>query len=275
MSRPSRCKVIETAVNDKEVIGVFRDLLNGDGPSLSSVYPKYVQLRDHSDRFVRLLEALGLSACLDGFPDVRAAVADYAAALRERHSATFSAVDLAAAYPPSILAAATQNHLADYDSIPGDVVRSFSEVYQRVTLSDSPVATALKATQAFLPHKASLHDMGRLRDRFLKSPGETFSPFGDLPELNFKRIYISDQLSESDQRMLLLFLHKFYKVGLDVYNAKALPEIDIQRMVQTVFCNLDMVKKQIPRCGEAFAKIQESVDLLENNFADYHKDYDA
>ena len=37
--------------------------------------------------------------------------------------------------------------------------------------------------------------------------------------------------------------------------------------------NIGEVKKRIPRCEKAFKKIEESVDLLKENFNGYYKDY--
>jgi hypothetical protein len=72
-----------------------------------------------------------------------------------------------------------------------------------------------------------------------------------------------------------MVLHKLYKISHDVYDVMSSPDIDVNEFIQVIMASLDDVKKHIPRCGEAFDLIASSVNLLQNNFDDYYKDYVA
>jgi hypothetical protein len=268
-----KCKVVESTIQNKDVLDMFHEVLGtGDKVDLNLgvVYPKYLAIRDHCGRFIRLLEALGQAPCLEAAPGGREAISAYAAKLRADHAEAFAAADLAAAHPPTPLEAAT-GLVARLDQVTFEEYSAFAEVYRGV--KGCGLVNAIVVTvKNLLPHKGSLKDRAKLRDRFLKASGSTLSPLPDLPELNFKQLYISDRLSAGDRSFLLMILHKLYTVGHDVYEAVLAPDVDVQQFVQVILSSLEDVKRAIPRCDEAFDKIRESVGLLEGNFDGYWKD---
>jgi hypothetical protein len=59
----------------------------------------------------------------------------------------------------------------------------------------------------------------------------------------------------------------------DVYRTITSPDVDVAEFSKSIIASITQVKKQIPRCERAFAKIEASVSLLEGNFDGYYKDF--
>jgi flagellar biosynthesis chaperone FliJ len=51
------------------------------------------------------------------------------------------------------------------------------------------------------------------------------------------------------------------------------PDVDITKFSEKMVESLQKLKTRIPRCEKAFAKIAKSVNLLQDNFSDYYKDF--
>ena len=60
---------------------------------------------------------------------------------------------------------------------------------------------------------------------------------------------------------------------MDLYKSYSKVDIDTENFVKDVRITVEKLKKQIPRCNEAFQKILDSTDLLKDNYEDYYKDY--
>jgi hypothetical protein len=112
-----------------------------------------------------------------------------------------------------------------------------------------------------------------LNGRFLPNiAGVDYSPVSEL-NLNFREIYIADATSENAQNVIMVILNKIYNITHEVYKLSTSPDIDVNDFIRIVKDSIGKLKSQIPRCGEAFHKIEESIDLLRGNFDDYYKDF--
>lgn len=262
-----KSKVVQATINNKDVIDMFHGVL-GTGEAvdlnLDIVHPKYVRIAENCSRFLRVLDALRDSAAMARFPAELAHLAHYVDDLRAKAAATFRAPDLRGPHGEFVREAVTKEQY-----------EAFATVYKDVKDS-ALVSTIIVACNNLTTHKAAIENIDALQDRFLtRSAGLSFAPLPELPAVNFKQIYISDLLTADDKRFVLTVIHKLYATSHDVYEAVSAPDIDVKEFVNIVMMSLDDVKKQIPRCEEAFARIRDSVGLLEGNFDGYHKDYIA
>jgi hypothetical protein len=275
-----KSKVVKATLANKDVLDMFQGVLGASegAAALPITHPKYLRIRGHVDRFIRLLTALHNSSLMTLFPGPKEHLGGYVGALGAQFSASFAAPDLAQWLPPPSAAAAAAEHGAaaeDYAKIPPEVVAQFGEIFAAAKKC-SVVNTVIVACKNLVAHKKSLEDPSALKDRFLvKGAGTTFAPLPDLPQVNFKQIYIDDRLTPKDKEFVLVILHKMYAIGHDAYEAVSAPDVDVGEFAEVIMSSIDEVKKHIPRCDQAFQKIIESVDLLKGNFNDYYKDYTA
>lgn len=64
-----------------------------------------------------------------------------------------------------------------------------------------------------------------------------------------------------------------YNTCFDVYQIITSPDIDISKFSDLIVESIKQAKKMIPRANKAFRKIEESVELLKDNFQNYYKDF--
>ena len=277
-----KSKVVNATLDNRDVLDMFHGVLGTSegGATLSVAYPKYNNIKMHVERFLRLLSVLHESTVMALFPSPREHLDQYRAALQKQFDQSFSAPDLAPflaggkppGAAPSLTEAATVEALS---KIPPTVIDKFMEV-SAAAKKCSLVNTIVVVCKNLVPYKKSLHDQANLRDKFLvKDGGMSLCPLPDLPQVNFKQIYIDDRLTADNKKFVLVVLHKLYSIGHDVYEAVSSPDVDVGEFVQVIMSSIGEVRKHIPRCDQAFDKILESVDLLRGNFGSYYKDYVA
>lgn len=278
MSGRIKSKVVNATLANKEILDMFQGVLGGSGnSSLPITYPKYMNIRNHVDRFLRLLGALQESVLMTRFPEAREHLVAYTTALKAQLAASFNAPNFDLHLPLLTgVAAAAGWTAADYATLPEAVVAEFEKSFTAVKTC-SLVNTILVTCKNLIVHKKSLGDKAALRDKFLRDAGMVFAPLPDLPQLNFKRIY-SESVGEhaaGDREFIMVVLHKMLTISHDVYDALSAPDVDVDEFVEIIMSSIGEVKKHIPRCDQAFSKIVESVGLLRGNFSSYYKDFSA
>lgn len=151
-------------------------------------------------------------------------------------------------------------------------IREFLRYFNKA--KKAPVVhTVINTCGNLVQYKSSLKDKDSLSDKFMtKTSMLTFSPVVDL-EVNFKLIYISDIIDTTEKEFILLTLHKLYGISVEMYEEYSKVDIDTEQFVKAVRTTVEKLRKQIPRCDEAFKKILDSTELLRDNYGDYYKDY--
>ena len=267
-----KSKVVKSTLNNKDVIDMFHGVIGTDGASISIIHPKYVLIEKNVKRFLQVLEILHNVKFLEFFDTFKDNLDMYLFSLRKQLNESFTAPDL----EPYLSKGNELVHklvavVVDYNQVPPDIVNSFNSIYTDIKKC-SIINTIIVTCKNLIPHKKSIEDINDLKDKFLLKGGLNFSP---LPFLvfNFKQIYIDDRLSEDNKDFILTILHKLYTISHEIYDTLSSPDIDVGEFVTVIMSSIEDVKKQIPRCDQAFNKIAESVDLLKGNFNGYYKDY--
>lgn len=277
MSGRIKSKVVNATLANKDILDMFQGVLGGNGGgALPITHQKYLRIREHVERFLRLLTALQESVLMTShFPDMRAHLVAYTTALQAQFAKSFSAPDFSK-YIPQLtgVAAAAGPTAADYARVPPALAEEFDRIF-KATKTCSIVNTALVVCKNLIMHKKALSDQTALRDKFLRDAGTTFAPLPNLGQLNFKRIYNESAINANDRKFIMVVLHKLLMICHDVYEALSAPDVDVDEFVEVIMGSIEEVKKHIPRCDQAFAKIVESVGMLRGNFSSYYKDYAA
>jgi hypothetical protein len=277
MSGRIKSKVVNATLANRDILDMFQGVLGGPGGgAIAITHQKYLRIREHVERFLRLLAALRDSTLMmQHFPDIRAHLVAYTSALQAQFAKSFSAPDFSTCLPTlSGAAAAAGPTPADYARVPPALVEEFNKVFKEMKTC-SLVNTTLVVCKNLIVHKKALSDQAALRDKFLRDAGTVFAPLPDLSQLNFKRIYNESSINVNDRKFIMVVLHKMLMISHDVYDALSAPDVDVDEFVEVIMGSIEEVKKHIPRCDQAFAKIVESVDLLRGNFSSYYKDYAA
>jgi hypothetical protein len=64
-----------------------------------------------------------------------------------------------------------------------------------------------------------------------------------------------------------------FNTTYDIYQIITSPDIDISEFSDIIVDSIKQARKMIPRANKAFKKIEESVELLKDNFQNYYKDF--
>jgi hypothetical protein len=263
--------VTASLTESSDVIRMFNGVLQTDGGALLIIAPKYAEMRDQCARFTRVLRLLANSKAVAACAPEAARYAD---AMAAAHEAAFRAPDLEPhmAIPNEGIAAYVESP-DRYARVPPYAASEFRDVY--MAAKKSPIVeAAIGACQRLTAHKAALADADKLSDLFItRSAGTMLAPLEGLPKFNLKTAYINRGMTDSDRRFLLLLMHKLFVVGRAVYDVVTTPDVDVEEFIKIVLPAIKDLRKQIPRCDKAFKHIEDSVDLLRDNFGRYHRDF--
>ena len=279
-----RVKTVKKTLGNVDVQSLFNSAVGGEDASVDVkiAWPKFKHVRRHTARMVALLDWLCKRPWLKtSFAAEAANIAQYTSTLSDEHTRFFvdgvPDLDAAALVDPMYreLYGSEEDHevrdsfiLGLEDTRPEDVEK-FVSLYKRAVESDL-VNTAVKICSNLITYRASIETREKLNGRFLLSPGLSFAPIPRLESANFKAFYTALPKEKRDE--ILVFLHKLYHISHDAYEAANLPDVDVEEFVSIIQQSIGHVKGQIPRCDEAFKKLEESIGLLRGNFGKYYKD---
>lgn len=121
--------------------------------------------------------------------------------------------------------------------------------------------------------KHDLEDQAGLSNSFIQNADGDFLRLFSFSVLDFKLLYCSDIMNKELDKYILLSLHLLYRKLSIIVAEINKPDIDVGKFATILVDHIDSLRKQIPGCDLAFDKIKQSVDLLKNNFGEYHKDF--
>jgi hypothetical protein len=120
-------------------------------------------------------------------------------------------------------------------------------------------------------YKKNIEDPNDLSDVFInREPGLTLLPFC-FSNFDLKVLWCSENITPQIKKYILSILSHVYKIGLEFYNIISSPDIDIKKFSKILVESISKMRKQIPRCNDAFNIIEKSVLLLEDNFKGYYR----
>ena len=253
-------------VDKKDVKGVIGGILGGEEERelcLVRSYNKFVNLKNNAERYRGVFELLSRIRTFDKYPKEKSLLINYIDIINKDLDEYFNKAPL------------VQHLIEMHPLIPKDKQEESLEFlrYYNKAKKAPIIHTIINTCGNLVPYKTYLTDKDNLDDKFMtKTSMLTFEPVVDL-DINFKLIYISDLLDKNEKKLILLSLHKIYTISVDMYDEFSKVDIDTDQFVRAVYMTVDKLKKQIPRCEEAFQKILDSTDLLRNNYGDYYKDY--
>ena len=264
-------KLVKQTIGNKDIIGTFEELLGTkeDSINLPITHPKYVKIESNAMRFLKLLNLLSKSKFMNNFESINNDLLEYIKLLEKNHTEVFTAPDL----ENYIIKDEKTLEPPSYKSVPDNVKKEFGIVYNKSKKSNI-VNIVIVICKNLIVYKKYIENKDELSDLFItKSAGNKITPFPELDSLNIKRIYNDDSLNSNDRKFILVSLSKLYEISYEMYTILSNPDVDVDQFITIIISSIDIVKKQIPRCNEAFDKIVKSVGILKSNFNGYYKDF--
>lgn len=117
-----------------------------------------------------------------------------------------------------------------------------------------------------------LRELNTLNGRFVaREPGLSLKIF-PFSSLDLKQLWICDNMIDLVKKYVLTILHHIYVNTLHLYEVITSPDIDLDKFTAVLMDSIRQLRGTIPRCNEAFNRIERSVKLLKENFNSYYKD---
>jgi hypothetical protein len=244
----SKVKMVKQNIDQQGLSEMFNQLL-GDEKSLdiNIIKDKYLRLKTDIDRIYKLLESFNktiYNKILKDLPDIE---------VYKKNINDFI-TDAKCIFPEEI---------SDEE-----LIRHYKQIKENKVIKD-----CIHICKSLIIYKKYIEDNDNLSDNFIKS-SKTFD-LKIFPFCNFdiKLIYGFNKIDESIKKYILIFLNMVYNTTYDIYEIITSPDIDISKFSDIIISSIQQAKKMIPRANKAFKKIEESVQLLKNNFQNYYKDF--
>lgn len=291
-------------MNSKEVQGVFGDMLGmGQGdPALCHI--KLTRVRDQFTRIVKVIQALArVNGIAESAPGVSASLEEYAERLTEIGSAGLivpveredlgpnpvSFPDIAEAYPfldPNEAIMYGDAVPYDINSCPRPVLEAWFVEYKKA-LGSPAVEAATRLVGNLEEFKAYLspdgiHSGTDMETNYLYAPREPpFIPFDaqaaapeELDGYDFRALAEIPEFAEDtgSKQITHLIFQKLYAVLAEFNSAYYMPDIDPEQLSQVILGSLDLLKKDVTGCDDAFNALRRSADVFHTNFEKYYKE---
>ncbi|QRY19142.1 hypothetical protein [African swine fever virus] len=255
-------ELIDSTVKNKNVMNLFHEIIGSKGNiNFSVVWPKFKKIKQSVYDYISTLSVLEKASVMQNFEDDKKMLELFVQKLWAAYEGYFKY--------PEIEKYEVEGQV-NFNQVPHYVLEKFSQLYR--SRINSELVTLILNSCAFL---SKYNDYILKKDPYILTitPGLCFSPIPNFEDLNFKYLYNSDKNSQHDKDFIMFILYKLYTAALGVYNAISIPDIDVEDLENIILSSVSQIKKQIPRCKDAFNKIESSVHLLRKNFNTYYSDY--
>lgn len=261
-----KTKSVKSTVGNKDILDMFQNMVGIGGESDSSMNPKivfekYQKLNTAYKRYAKIFDLMLISNAVKRNSIIYDYIVGYVNDMTSLLSELFQLPNY------------TELQKLDVGTLPQSEHSKICSEYKKIKnskLTESMIITC----KNLIIHKKYIADQDNLDGKFIvKLPGLQFCPVYGAEGINFKILYGTLGINDSDRKYLLTLLHKIYSISYESYNIISSPDVDMEEFVQVILTAVEQVRKQIPRCDAAFNKIIESVDLLRNNFDGYYKDF--
>ena len=248
-----KVKTAKKQLADKNVINMFNQMLGAEDADPAIVIPKYELVRSKVHSLSKILSAATEDVIRKSFPEEKNGCDDIMKYVESLNAIEYTEVPEADKLTPGV----AKELCAEY-----------------TTLKDTNSIKVIILTCKNLIGYSGKLDVGEtFDDSFIaRIPGLEFSPF-PFSRLNIKQIWVSPQITDRIKKYIFTVMKIVLDISKTVYKTLTSPDVDVKEFSKAIISSIAQVKKQIPRCDKAFAKIEQSVGLLEGNFDGYYKDF--
>lgn len=241
------------ALQNAQVVDMFNQMLGVEKADVDIIIPKYDTVVSKSMLFAKIITAATEDVFMKSFPeqiDACNEILKYASSLQ------------------SIEFIDTSEEGRKIDGFDDKLRDHYVEIKK-----NNLIKTLIMTCKNLIEFKPYLSKDSEFDDSFiLRIPGLSFCPF-PFSSLDIKQMWLSDNMNDGVKKYVLQVLKISMSNTLEVYNTLTSPDVDVEEFSEIIISSITKVKKLIPRCDKAFAKIEESIGLLQNNFSDYYKDF--
>lgn len=248
-----KVKTAKRQLADKNVINMFNQMLGTEDADPAIVIPKYELIRSKVHSLSKILSAATEDVLRKSFPEEKNGCDDIMKYVESLNAIEYTEVP-------------------DADKLTPEVSKELCATYMALKGTNS-IKVIILTCKNLIGYSGKLDVGETFDDSFIaRIPGFEFSPF-PFSRLNIKQIWVSPQITDRIKKYIFTVLNIVLDISKTVYKTLTSPDVDVKEFSKAIISSIAQVKKQIPRCEKAFAKIEQSVGLLEGNFDGYYKDF--
>lgn len=248
----SRVITVNKSIKDERLSDMFAQMTGTKAADPRVIIPKYNSIRRASLVIVKTLEKFGGND-----------------KLRKTFPKFISGFNECLDYSRN-LTAALQYHIITEEQVNTENVHVLYKTCKesREVRTISVLCARLRKDQ-YVINDMNLHFIADQSD-------SNYSPF-PFSKLNFFNLWIeiSDLENGGDKikEYILQVLKKLMEKSYEIQNILVSPDIDVEEFSSVLIEAIGKARSQLPRCQQAFDKIEEAVSMLKNNFGDYYKEF--
>lgn len=257
MSR-AQVKEIRNLLGSEDMQGMFDEMMGIKDADPTIIRPKFVALRNAIKTVYKLFrQIVGMEQLVAQFPSQR----DGFIELHEWNQAMREAVCF------EHLDDDTEEQFAHLDKT------TINSVYKHLKESQA-IRQLMLLCSKLKQYKDCIGNEQNLSDTFiLEEPGHSLRPFS-FAAIDLKLMWISDEMKAIQKKQLLIVMHRLWHTLYLMYKIITSPDVDIEKFTHVLRESIMKLKTvpELSRCTRAFARIEESVELLGERFDEYYRE---
>ncbi len=251
---------VPLGADGEDIAGMFNSMLGEGRLDLAVAYPKYCALKEYLTNIHSIFTELIGSPFFASYPEFsteRTEIETFLSNLK---------CDIEQAFEFNF-----DREIFELDKLPEDQREAFTTTYRAIKTSN------------FVNEMIKMGDnLADYRDRidaadinFVDNiPGVEWRPF-TFTSLNLKNVFAAICMSPNRATVAGLFLtvmKSAFENCYKIYKNVSQPDIDIEKFIAVLMEAISKLKKlpKLSRCGRAFDKIAESVDIFRHKFGQYY-----
>lgn len=263
--RRVKIKSAKKQLGDKSIVDMFNQMLGTDDADPEIVTPKYNSIKHDLNTVKTLLTQMTNNVILKVFPEEKVGCDDIMRYIKSLDDIKFIDTTPKLKYEnkDSNNSKEEEKELKDEYNV--------SKAYLKLK-SDNRIRLLILTCKNLIYYSERLNTKPIDVMFINRIPGFDFMPFA-FSQLNVKRMWSSESITPRIKQYILMVLKIILNTSKNIYKTITSPDVDVKKFSAVIIKSIAKVKKQIPRCEKAFAKIEHSIGLLEDNFNGYYKDF--
>lgn len=248
----SRVITVNKSIKDERLTDMFAQMTGTKAADPRVIIPKYNSIRKAGMIIIKTLDKFGNNEKLRNlFPDF------------------ISGFNECLDYSRN-LAMALQYQVVTEEQVTNDNIHTLYKACKesREVRSISVLCARLRKDQ-FVINDLNLYFISEQAD-------SNYTPF-PFSNINFFKLWVEisdlEYGGEKIKEYILQVLKKLMEKSYEIQNITVSPDIDVEEFSSVLVEAITKARGQLPRCQQAFDKIEEAVGMLKNNFGDYYKEF--
>jgi hypothetical protein len=247
----SKVVVVNKSIKDEKLMDMFAQMTGSKSADPLIIIPKFIAVRKHALIIIKTLEKFSTNE-----------------KLRNTFPAFVKYFDQITTYTKNLHASLQYDVVTDENVNIDNIHTLYKTCKDDVNVRSISIMCARLRQDMTVINDLNLHFIA-------KQPDAKYHPL-PFTDLNFYDLWTEmpeESGGEIIKKYILTVFKKLMEKSYEIHNVLISPDIDIDEFSVHLIEAISKARKMLPRCNQAFDKIEESIGLLKNNFSGYYKSF--